>query len=129
MAVDYISKWIEESPLKKTKGENVTHFLWKNTVTRFGIRKVLVSHNRPQFEGKILADFCEKFGIEHRFAPVHYPQLNGQVEVMNRIIFKEIKKNLLQSGKSGGRTYELDDLEGKPIPRTWHASKLSKYYV
>ncbi|GAA0154611.1 hypothetical protein LIER_12544 [Lithospermum erythrorhizon] len=26
-------------------------------------------------------------------------------------------------------TYELRDLEGKPIPRTWHASKLSKYYV
>ncbi|GAA0166405.1 hypothetical protein LIER_21562 [Lithospermum erythrorhizon] len=26
-------------------------------------------------------------------------------------------------------TYELEDLEGKPIPRAWHASKLTRYYV
>ncbi|GAA0169555.1 hypothetical protein LIER_24009 [Lithospermum erythrorhizon] len=167
VGVDYFSKWIETAPLKKTKGENVTHFLWKNILTRFGIPKILVYDNAPQLEGQILADFCEKFGIEHRFALIYYPQSNGQVEVMNHIIFKGIKKNLLQSGKRGGNwveelptvlwsfrytpnqpigeapfslvygteailgpgTYELEDLEGKPIPRTWHASKLSKYYV
>ncbi|GAA0168404.1 hypothetical protein LIER_23128 [Lithospermum erythrorhizon] len=26
-------------------------------------------------------------------------------------------------------TYELEDLDGKPIMQTWHASKLCKYYV
>ncbi|GAA0163732.1 hypothetical protein LIER_19527 [Lithospermum erythrorhizon] len=29
----------------------------------------------------------------------------------------------------GPRTYELEDLDGKVVPRTWHASKLCKYYV
>ncbi|GAA0164279.1 hypothetical protein LIER_19955 [Lithospermum erythrorhizon] len=99
---------------------------------------------------------------------------------MNRIIFKGIKKNLRQSGKSGGSwveesptvlwplcstpnqatgeapfslvygtevvlpaeegpdrinrilgpgTYELEDFDGRPIVRTWHASKLWKYYM
>ncbi|GAA0138367.1 hypothetical protein LIER_00126 [Lithospermum erythrorhizon] len=41
---------------------------------------------------------CQRLGIEHRFALVCYPQYNGQVEVMNRTIFLEIKKNLLESG-------------------------------
>ncbi|GAA0143634.1 hypothetical protein LIER_04272 [Lithospermum erythrorhizon] len=26
-------------------------------------------------------------------------------------------------------TYELEDLDGKVGPRTWHASKLCRYYV
>ncbi|GAA0183651.1 hypothetical protein LIER_42440 [Lithospermum erythrorhizon] len=89
-------------PLKKTRGEDVTHFLWKNILTRFGIPKILVSDNAPQFEGQVLADFCKKFGIDHIFAPVYYTQSNEQLEVMNRIIFKGIKNNLLHSGKSGG---------------------------
>ncbi|GAA0152329.1 hypothetical protein LIER_10839 [Lithospermum erythrorhizon] len=29
----------------------------------------------------------------------------------------------------GPGTYELEDLDGKPIERTWHASKLCKYYM
>ncbi|GAA0161007.1 hypothetical protein LIER_17426 [Lithospermum erythrorhizon] len=29
----------------------------------------------------------------------------------------------------GPNTYELEDLDGKTVPRTWHASKLCKYYV
>ncbi|GAA0187095.1 hypothetical protein LIER_34383 [Lithospermum erythrorhizon] len=41
---------------------------------------------------------CQRLGIEHRFAPVCYPQYNGQVEVMHKTIFLGIKKNLLESG-------------------------------
>ncbi|GAA0183889.1 hypothetical protein LIER_31226 [Lithospermum erythrorhizon] len=41
---------------------------------------------------------CAKLGIEHRFAPVCYPQYNGQVEVMNMTIFAGIKKNHIESG-------------------------------
>ncbi|KAG9157106.1 hypothetical protein Leryth_023138 [Lithospermum erythrorhizon] len=51
-------------PIKKTKGENVTHFLWKNILTRFGIPKILVYDNAPQLEGQILADFLvEQFEL------------------------------------------------------------------
>ncbi|GAA0143809.1 hypothetical protein LIER_35810 [Lithospermum erythrorhizon] len=28
----------------------------------------------------------------------------------------------------GPGTYELEEMDGKPVPRTWHASKLSKFY-
>ncbi|GAA0139729.1 hypothetical protein LIER_01217 [Lithospermum erythrorhizon] len=28
----------------------------------------------------------------------------------------------------GPGTYELEKMDGKPVPRTWHASKLSKFY-
>ncbi|GAA0143435.1 hypothetical protein LIER_04122 [Lithospermum erythrorhizon] len=28
----------------------------------------------------------------------------------------------------GPGTYELDEMDGKPVPQTWHTSKLSKFY-
>ncbi|GAA0186486.1 hypothetical protein LIER_33774 [Lithospermum erythrorhizon] len=142
VAVDYFSKWGEATRLQ---------FLWKNILTRFGIPNILVSDNEPKFEGQVLADYCENFGIERRFAPVYYPQANGQVEVMNRIIFKGIKKNILQSGKGGGSWIEelptvLWPLRSMPNQATGeapfslvyvpeavlpakHASKLFTYYV
>ncbi|GAA0152327.1 hypothetical protein LIER_10838 [Lithospermum erythrorhizon] len=47
VAVDYFSKWVEAVPLKKTRGEEVTHFLWKDILTWFGIPKISVSDNGP----------------------------------------------------------------------------------
>ncbi|GAA0159804.1 hypothetical protein LIER_16503 [Lithospermum erythrorhizon] len=154
VAVDYFNKWVEAVPLKKTKGEKVVHFLWKNILTWFSIPKVLVSDNRPQFEAWILPYFCEKFGIEHRFALVYYTKSNGQVErkevglpIYRQAGFDEEKNDkwlreylnftdeLKRRGPYrikqilGPRTYELEDLNGKPLPRTWQASKLCKYYV
>ncbi|GAA0176530.1 hypothetical protein LIER_29504 [Lithospermum erythrorhizon] len=41
-----------------------------------------------------------------RYCGVYYPKSNGKVEVMNHIILKGIKKNILQSGKSGGSWIE-----------------------
>ncbi|GAA0145172.1 hypothetical protein LIER_05425 [Lithospermum erythrorhizon] len=29
----------------------------------------------------------------------------------------------------GPSTYELEDLDGKAVPRTWHASKICRYYM
>ncbi|GAA0154346.1 hypothetical protein LIER_37858 [Lithospermum erythrorhizon] len=114
--------------------------------------------------------------FKHRFSPVYYPQCNEQVEVMNNILFKGIKKNMIQSESKKGvwvdelpmvlwslrttpshatgetpfslvygsevvlpaearlptycpGTYELERMNGDSIPRTWHASNLTKYYV
>ncbi|GAA0161008.1 hypothetical protein LIER_17427 [Lithospermum erythrorhizon] len=74
---------------------------WRNPIIKYLTYGKLPNDSleAKKFEGQALEDFCEKFGIEHRFAPVYYPQANGQIEVMNYIIFKGIKKNILQSGK------------------------------
>ncbi|GAA0156212.1 hypothetical protein LIER_13756 [Lithospermum erythrorhizon] len=63
-------KWVEAALLKKMKkmkGDNIVHFLWKHIITWLGIPRVLVSDNGPQFEGIVLVKFCEKYGIERRF--------------------------------------------------------------
>ncbi|GAA0170160.1 hypothetical protein LIER_40902 [Lithospermum erythrorhizon] len=100
--VDYFSKWVEVAPLKKTGSDSIVRFLWKHIITRFGVPRILISDNGPQFESEELAKFCKKYNIEHRFSPVYYPQCNCQVEVMNRILFKGIKKNMISSESKKG---------------------------
>ncbi|GAA0148792.1 hypothetical protein LIER_08134 [Lithospermum erythrorhizon] len=87
VAVDYFSKWVEAMPLRNTTAEEIMEFIWKNIITRYGIPKILVSDNGPQFDASLVRGMCKHLEIEHRFAPVCYPQANGQVEVMKRTIF------------------------------------------
>ncbi|GAA0141158.1 hypothetical protein LIER_02365 [Lithospermum erythrorhizon] len=83
VAVDYFSKWVEVASLRSTTSEAIEEFIWKNIITRYGIPKILVSDNGPQFDSRVIKEMCTKLGIEHRFAPVCYPQYNGQVEVID----------------------------------------------
>ncbi|GAA0170008.1 hypothetical protein LIER_24369 [Lithospermum erythrorhizon] len=92
-------------PLRNTTTEDIEKIIWKNIITRYGIPKILVSDNGPQFDVSLLRDKCKRLGIEHRFAPVCYPQANGQLEVMNRTIFQGIKKNLFESGERWMRNF------------------------
>ncbi|GAA0168549.1 hypothetical protein LIER_23240 [Lithospermum erythrorhizon] len=53
---------------------------------------------KTQFIAGKIEDLCLELDIEHRTASVSYPQANGQVEVMNRVIFKGIMKRLQEEG-------------------------------
>ncbi|GAA0176221.1 hypothetical protein LIER_29254 [Lithospermum erythrorhizon] len=86
-------------PSQKHYGRgSIEEFLQKNIITPYSIPKILVSDNLPQFDAKVIKEMCTKLGIEHRFAPVCFPKYNGQVEVMNRIIFVGIKKDPMKTG-------------------------------
>ncbi|GAA0159303.1 hypothetical protein LIER_38834 [Lithospermum erythrorhizon] len=74
VVVDYFNKWVEAVPLKKTCSDNIVKLLWKHVITRFGVLRILVFDNGPQFESEELANFYEKYNTEHRFLPVYYPQ-------------------------------------------------------
>ena len=50
VATDYFSKWIEAEAYTSIKYRDVTRFIWKNIVCRFGIPKSFVSDNGPQFD-------------------------------------------------------------------------------
>ncbi|XP_028058867.1 uncharacterized protein LOC114262698 [Camellia sinensis] len=97
-ATDYFTKWVEVEALCKIKEADTKRFVWHNVVTRFGIPKVLLSDNGPQFDGKIFRRFCADLKIEFRNSTPAYPQGNGQPEASNKMIIDRIKK-CLEKGK------------------------------
>ena len=94
VGIDYFTKWVEAEPLAKITQHNVKNFIWKNSVCRFGVPRVLVPGNGQQFDNTPFRDFCEQLGINNHYSSSSHPQTNGQAEVANRFLLKIIKTRL-----------------------------------
>ena len=94
VGTDYFTKWVEAEPLANIRDVDVKKFLWKNIVTRFGIPHSLISNNGLQFDSKSFRRYCCEMGITNRYSTLAYPQGNGQVKVVNKVIESGLKKRL-----------------------------------
>ncbi|KAL5552844.1 hypothetical protein UlMin_040245 [Ulmus minor] len=97
VAIDYYTKWVEAEALAKITEQNVTTFIWKNIICRFGVPRELVSDHGTQFENEKLQSICDRLGIKKVFSSPAHPKSNGQVEVVNKTIKQTLKKKLEKS--------------------------------
>ena len=68
---------------------------------------MLISENGLQFDSKMFRKYCGELGITNRYSTPAYPQENGQVEVVNKVIVSGLKKR-------------LDDAKGKWVEELPH---------
>ena len=94
VATDYFSKWIEADAFTSIKDRDVTRFIWKNIVCRFGILRSIISDNGPQFDSRVYQDFCQELKIRNLYSTPRYPQSNGQAEASNKTLLTALKKRL-----------------------------------
>ena len=69
VATDYFSKWVEVETFSSIKDRDVTQFIWKNIVCRFGIPQSIVSDNGPQFDSRGIWELLP--GIENKESVLH----------------------------------------------------------
>ena len=94
VAIDYFSKWIEAEAFASIKDRDVTRFILKNIVCRFGIPRTIVSDNGPQFNSRVYRDFCQELKIRNLYSTPRYPQSNDQAEASNKTLLTALKKRL-----------------------------------
>ena len=94
VGIDYFTKWVEAEALATITEKNIRSFVWRNIICRYGIPRVLVSDNGKQFDNSVFRNFCSELGIKNHYSSPAHPQVNGQVEVMNRSLLKIIKTQL-----------------------------------
>ena len=94
IAIDYFSKWIEADAFSSIKERDVTRFIWKNIVCRFGIPRSIVSDNGPQFDSRVYRDFFQELKIKNLYSTPWYPQRNGQAEASNKTLLTSLKRRL-----------------------------------
>ncbi|CAL9019665.1 unnamed protein product, partial [Prunus brigantina] len=82
VAIDYFTKWTEAEALTTITAAKIEYFVWKNILCRFG------------FDCSRFRHLCSRFNISIFFASPAHPQSNGQVEAINKIIKKTLKKKL-----------------------------------
>ncbi|KAL5537530.1 hypothetical protein UlMin_042831 [Ulmus minor] len=97
VAIDYYTKWVEAEALAKITEQNMTAFIWKNIVCRFGVPHELVSDHGTQFENEKLQSICDRLGIIKVFSSPAHPKSNSQVEAVNKTIKQTLKKELEKS--------------------------------
>ena len=107
VCTDYFIKWVEVEYLANIRDVDVKWFIWKNIVTRFRVPYALISDNGFQFDSKTFKKYCSDLGIKNRYSIPTYPQGNGQVEAIKKIIVSGLKKR-------------LDDAKGKWIEELSH---------
>uniref|UniRef100_A0A2N9HHE1 Uncharacterized protein n=1 Tax=Fagus sylvatica TaxID=28930 RepID=A0A2N9HHE1_FAGSY len=108
VAIDYFTKWVEAEPLATITEKNVKNFVWKGVICRFGIPRVLVSDNGRQFDNGPFRELCAQLNIKNHYSSPRHPQANGQVEVTNRTLLKQIKTRL--EGAKGMWVEELPSI-------------------
>ena len=94
VGIDYFIKLGEVEPLANIKDVDAKKFVWKNIVTRFGVPHILISDNGLQFDSKVFRRYCCELGIKNKYLTLAYPQRNGNVEAVNKVIMNELKKRL-----------------------------------
>ena len=107
VGTDYFTKWVEAKPLVNIRDVDAKKFFWKNVVTRFGVPHSFISNNGLQFDSKSFRLYCSELGITNRYSTPAYPQGNGQLEAINKVIVNGIKRM-------------LDDAKGKWVEELTH---------
>ena len=73
VATDYFRKWIEAEAFVSIKDKDVTQFVCKNIVYRFGIPQSIITNNGPQFDNKVYRNFCHELKIINLYSTPRYP--------------------------------------------------------
>ena len=63
VATDYFSKWVEAKAYASIMDKDVTKFVWKNIICRFGIPQAIIADNGQQFDSIAFRNFCSKLKI------------------------------------------------------------------
>ena len=91
VAIDYFMKWVEAMPTIKSDGETASHFVFNQIITRFGIPRELVTDHGSHFQNHMMEELASKLGYKQENSSCYYPQVNGQVEAVNKSL-----KSILQ---------------------------------
>jgi hypothetical protein len=92
-------KWVETMPMFKDDGETKTLFLFNQIIARFSIPREIVFDHGSHFQNKMMSELMSNLGLRKEHLSPYYPQVNGQVEVVNKSL-KTILQQKINSAKS-----------------------------
>ena len=107
VVVDYVSKWVKVATCQKNDAKTVIQFLKRQIFARFGVPRILISEGGTHFCNAQLAKVLSHCEVKHRVASPYHLQTNGQAEVSNWEIKKNLEKNVSSSRKDWSA--KLDD--------------------
>ena len=111
ITVDYYSRFFEVDRLgSSTYAHQIIPYLKKH-FARYGIPRMLITDNGPQFTSSVFQKFISDWEISHTTSSPHFPQSNGLAE---RSV--QTAKDILSKTDIAGNDFELALLEYRNTP-------------
>ena len=73
-------------PTYAKDGKTGTLFLFNHIIDRFGVPQSIVTDHGSHFRNKMMEELSAKLGFRHENSTPYYPQANGQVEAINKVL-------------------------------------------
>jgi transposase InsO family protein len=90
--VDYFTKWAEAMPTFDNTGKTAALFLFNHVITHFGVPRAIVTDHSSHFRNFMMSELTENLGLRHDSSTPYYPQSNGQVEAINKVLITMIQR-------------------------------------
>ena len=91
-AVNYFTKWVEAMPTFNNTGQTAALFFFNHVIAWFGVPKDIVTDHGKHFRNHMMSELTAKLGLSHDNYIPYYPQSNGQVEAIKKIIKRMLKR-------------------------------------
>jgi hypothetical protein len=92
VVVDYFTKWAEAMPTFLNDGRTTTLFIFNHIITHFGVPRAIVTDHGSHFKNQMMSELHAKLGFRHENSSPYYPQANGQVEAINKVLKTMIQR-------------------------------------
>lgn len=66
--------------------EKTTYFFLNHVIAWFGVSQAIVTDHGKNFQNHMMTKLTVKLGISHESSTSFYPQTNGQVEAINKVL-------------------------------------------
>jgi hypothetical protein len=89
---EYLTRWVEVTPVKDYSVETIAHFLFKQVINRFGCPSILMRYQGTHFINRTICVMIKEFEFHHQSITLYHPQENGTVEAFNKILENALTK-------------------------------------
>jgi hypothetical protein len=86
-------------PTFKDDGETTTLFLFNQIIAQFGVPREIVTDHGSHFQNQMMTELMSKLGLWQEHLSPYYPQANGQVEAVNKML-KTMLQQTINSANS-----------------------------
>jgi transposase InsO family protein len=92
IAIDYFMKWAEAMPTFDNTRRTASLFIFNHIIARFGVPQAIFADHSSHFRNFMMSELTEKLGLRHENSTTYYPQANGQVEAINKILITMLRQ-------------------------------------
>jgi hypothetical protein len=90
--MDYFTKWAKAMPTFHNTGKTAVLFIFNHIITRFGVPQAIVTDHGSHFRNFMMSELTEKLGLRRENSTPYYPQVNGQVEEINKVLTMTLRR-------------------------------------